>query len=473
MADTPPTPATRPTPEQVLAGDLEALEATTGARVRAAHAELTPAVAAKVASWAPNLTERSLSSRQWAAWAPLVRAAVTLTRPPTPTAAAALLGDALSLVAHAAARRTPLRLEFVFRDTTAAAYLTYVNPASAATIRGRLTTLVAAVADPTRHDPGPEDAALRDAAPPSATSTSTSTTIVTGTVVVTEPLLLDRPIDLAAVTTAGLDTPAGRVALEVLRSIRGQVRVVEPTAFTPTDRPRGRGRAVPYGDVEVTALLAAAASLRTTKRRLHTAAALCLGLGAGITGEPAARLRGSDIHTDADGVVVVTLDGRVVPVHAAFAPAVVAAAAAAGPGGWVIGGGTVRRTRMGDLAEGLATRDPHLVRLNSTRLTATWLCLHLTAGIPLRDLLEAGGWTSAEPLTAVLPYLPATTAGRRLLAGAANPAAAVAAEAVAGAAGVVAAADEDQQDHEHDDEQQHDEDVEHDGVDQQRGRVAS
>jgi hypothetical protein len=237
-----------------------------------------------------------------------------------------------------------------------------------------------------------------------------------------EPLLLDAPAPAAGtLRRLQLSGPAAADALAALAAVRTRVLQVEPTALRREERFRGRGRSVPYGDIEVVALLAAAATQRSTKRRLHTTAAICLGVGAGVTGELAASVRGSDLVPLPDageGALAVAVNGQLRPVHAAFAGPLLAAAAAAGPRGWLVGGNGARRARMGELSSGLANSDARLVRLNSTRLGATWLAMHAVRGVPLGDLLAAAGHTTAEPLTLVLPYLPPTTAvGRNLLTG--------------------------------------------------------
>lgn len=173
-------------------------------------------------------------------------------------------------------------------------------------------------------------------------------------------------------------------------------------------------------EAPTSAELAAAGTARSTKGRRTLPAAICLGVGAGVAGESAANLKGSDVfshHTDTGGPAV-SVGARVVPLHVAFADPVLVAAKAAGPDGFVLGG-RGGRNRYPELAVSLAKLDPHLVRMNAGRLTATWLAMHATRGVPLGDLLAAGGWTSPAPLDLVLPYLPptTTTTGLALLTG--------------------------------------------------------
>ncbi|MEO8224119.1 MAG: hypothetical protein ABI661_04895 [Gammaproteobacteria bacterium] len=368
---------------------------------------LPGAVVAKVATWVPQLEQRALTSRDWDAWEPLVRAVVVCAGPRNASVASHLLGTAVSMVMFAKGRKMPLRAELVFRSSTGDAFLKTVPDTSRATVASHVRTLV-----------GAAEQALADPTPAPADPSGDADTAKQARSGEHEPLLADLGEPTARqLTGAGLAGPAAARALGALAAVRALVLAVEPGAMLHQDRFRGRGRSVPYGDREVVALLAAAAAQRSTKRRIHAAAALCLGVGAGITGESAARVRGSDV-TQSGGLVLVAVGGRLVPVHAAFAAPVLLAAREAGPG-WLLGGGPGRRAnRMSELAGGLERTDGHLVRMNSARLGATWLAMHATLGVPLGDLIDAAGWSTAEPLSAVLAYLPrGTTAGRAALGG--------------------------------------------------------
>jgi len=73
---------------------------------------------------------------------------VVTAQPSSAEVAGDLLTDALSLVAFAAGRRAPLKPEFVFRYTTAGAYLATVTTSSRATVSSRVKALV----DPNSRD---------------------------------------------------------------------------------------------------------------------------------------------------------------------------------------------------------------------------------------------------------------------------------------------------------------------------------
>jgi hypothetical protein len=365
-------------------------------------AALPASVSAKLSAWAPQLEQRVLTQRDWDAWAPLVRAAVTCAAPRNASVASDLLGTAVSLMAFARRRRIPLHADKVFRATTGTAFLATVTSTSRPTVASRVNTLTSAVTA-ALADPDPQ--------PPQATVPDDMTTPSPGEL---EPLLLDVSAPTTReLTHAGLTGPAAAAALAALAAVRSMVLAAEPAALLVQERFRGRGRSVPYGDWEVVALLATAATQRSAKRRIHAAAAICLGVGAGVTGEAAARVRGTDVRTArtaAGTLVLVGVQGREVPLHAAFAGPVLTAATIAGDA-WVLGGGPAgRANRTCELAAGLERADAHQVRMNAARLRATWLAMHATLGVPLGDLLAAAGWSSAEPLTAVLAYLPRNTA---------------------------------------------------------------
>ncbi len=324
------------------------------------------------------------------------------------------------MLAFAATRRMPLRAPLVFRASTAEAYLATTTGSSRATVASRVNALVTAVTAALDGDPAAPEAGPAQAP---ADAHGVHALEARGEA---EPLLLDAPAAApATLRRLQLTGPAAADALAALAAVRARILTIEPSALRREDRFRGKGRSVPYGDVEVVAMLAAAATQRSTKRRLHVSAALCLGLGAGITGESASAVRGRDLvplrdasePTAGTDAVAVIVDGRLRPVHAAFVAPLHAAAAAAGPDGWLVGGTGARRTRIAELAAGLANTDPRLVRLNSTRLAATWLAMHAVRGVPVADLLAAAGHTTADPLTLVLPYLPRTSAGADLLTG--------------------------------------------------------
>ena len=410
MPDPTPTLAERGEPAEVLAADAAVLGKEFAATVCVYTRTLSPAVLERVTSWEPQLLQRGLTATKWKQFAPLVRAAVLCAQPSSEDVAGDLLTDALSVTAYAAGRRIPLRPEFVFRETTTGAYLATVTPSSRPTVKSRLKALVAGVTRAaTEQDEQPEPETKADGD-------------TTGSV---EPLLLDRPApgprQLLAVGLAG---PAAAEVLAALAVVRARVRAVEPAALRR--EPGSAAVAAPFPTA--TSRSSRCSPLPPPSARPSAGWRLprpsASGSVPGVVGEAAANLKGGDVvrvePTASDPVrgVLVRVGDRLVPLHSAFAAPVLAAAEHAGPTGWLLGGGPSRRNRLGDLAAGLANTDAHLVRLNSSRLAATWLAMHASRGVPLGDLITAAGWTSAAPLDQVLPYLPrTTTTGRAQLAG--------------------------------------------------------
>lgn len=413
-------PNTTPTGDTAALGEHFAAIATDRAKA------LGPVIANRVATWEPVYKQRSITEAQWATWAPVVRTAVLCANPSSEAVASQLATDALSLAVFASARKMPMKMTNVYRNGTAAAFLGTVTPSSRATVASRVNALVAGVtaaaAAPTPTTPT-TDAATgtgSDAPANPANPFEGSDETVLDSVA---PLLMDRrPPTRRELIDAGLTSAAAAEALAALSVVRARVKAVEPAALYAEPRTAGRGRAVPYGDVEVVSMLSAAGTARTLKRRLAVQAAICLGVGAGIVGVAASTVRGADVSAehDATGGPAVRVGERIVPLHVAFTGPVLAAAELFGPDGYVLGGGRGddRRNRHNDLAAGLGELDPHLVRMNSARLSATWLTMNITRGVPLGDLLAAGGWATTAPLDNVLPYLPRTTTdGLALLTG--------------------------------------------------------
>lgn len=371
--------------------------------------QLDQTVVERLASWTPQLKQRGVSTKQWAQWEATVRVAVVCARPSNETVAGAMLGTALGLVQFAVTqRRTPLRADFIFRATTTDVYLKSLPVGTQHVVGSHLRFLVAGIAS-ALSEPVPDPAA----AAPAENAADGETTV--------EPLLLNGEAPtLQELTRLGMASQPAREFFTVLADVRARVLEVEPRALRREERFAGRGRSIPYGDVEVVALLAAASAQRTNKGRTYATAAICLGLGAGVSGEDAASLKGADIvaHDPSIGGPAVRTRHGLVALHTAFAAPVLAAAQAAGPTGWVLGGGQARVNRVARICSALSTSNPHLVRVNSARLAATWFAVHLTRGVPVGQLLAAQGYVSSAALDSILQYLPQQTArGNALLGG--------------------------------------------------------
>lgn len=391
---------------QALAFTTDEQRACVEAHLRARTADLTETVAARIATWNPDLTQRKTTPKQWRAAQPLVRVAVALASPGSEATAGPLLTTAAGITLWAAAEHIPLRLDAIHRDTTRARYLRTVTKNSRATINSHLNTLGAGITTahitepPGAPTPSPDENAATAGGEESAAEC--------------EPLMLDGAIRPKQVLYAELNNPAGADYLAAAAAVRARVLLIEPGVLRTQTRVAGRGRSVPYGDVELAALLAAATTVRSTKQRANLTALLALGLGAGLVGAEATIRCGRDIidhpaSTPQAPIVAVNTSHGPVPVHAAFVPHLRRAAARAGEAGYLTGGGTNRRNRASELATSLGNANPHLVRLSSTRLAATWRAVHLVRGVPTADILALSGLTSAAALDDLLAYLPAGT----------------------------------------------------------------
>lgn len=376
----------------------------------AVAASLPATIASRLTAWQPQLVQRNIPPAQWRRFEPLVRAAATCAAPSSEPVAGEMLSVALGLTAFAATRRMPLRADVVFRATTVEAWMRTLSAGTRHPYGSMANALVAGVTAALSGAPAPAPAARAEGEPQDRTDPDPA-----------EPLLLDAPAPAPeALARLALTGTAAVEALAALALVRARVLEMEPAALRAEPRTRGRGKAIPYGDVEVVALLAAAAAQRVAKRRIHAAAAICLGVGAGVVGTDAASVRATDVLevvTAAGAAVAVRAGARVVPVHAAFVPGLRRAAAAAGADGFLVGGRGDRLKRIGAVYTGVAASDPSLPRLNSARLQSTWVAMQATRGVPFADLLAASGWSSTEPLDTLLPLLPRTAAGAAALAG--------------------------------------------------------
>ena len=200
-------------------------------------------------------------------------------------------------------------------------------------------------------------------------------------------------------------------------------RRVVPQLY-PQDMPLPRERAKqPCSAAEVAGFLALAGAQPTPGRRMHAAALVCLGAGAGLTGADLRAVRGTDIISRSGGIVVAVRGGRApraVPVLARYHARLLAAAAFAGTG--LICGGTDpgRRNITNPLIAAL-DGGTGLPRLDASRLRATWLagCADL---LGLATFMHAAGISCSQRLGDLVAGLePAGEAGAVRLLGARRP----------------------------------------------------
>ncbi|MGO8726724.1 MAG: hypothetical protein ACLQK8_08435 [Streptosporangiaceae bacterium] len=157
----------------------------------------------------------------------------------------------------------------------------------------------------------------------------------------------------------------------------------------------------PYSPAERAELAAVAAAQRDPVRRSSALAMVVFGIGAGLRPGELVALRGSGVvrHGRRVAVHVSGPAARVVPVTAGYAGRAAELAAAAGDG---------RLFRPGPADRGYKnfvtnftatlTADPAAPRLTVSRCRSSFICGHLAAGTPLRELLAITGICQAESL---------------------------------------------------------------------------
>lgn len=358
-----------------------------------------------ITTYHPDLTVHRLTEADWQAWAPLLRSHALTAARSAPhskdlmSAASGLLGWALS-----SRTLTPAHPDRLLRTTTIDRYLSTLTgrpPTSVATIGSLLRALAAATPAATSAA-----AASPDAGEPVADGPAGADT---GVQLLNEAAPSD--LDSLGLTEAG-------PYWDLLAAIRDRVLAGHPGALRPRVENLTRWQAVPYGHIEVARMLNAVTNASMDRRlRVAARAYLCLGLGAGLSAGEMGRVTGAHVTRDpATGQVLVTVPTqdrqavlRAVPVLAPFAPMLADLADTAG--GTQLLRGRARgmtRNRPAQVASAIATRDPHAVRADTLRMSATWLTVHAACGTPLRELLRIAGLSTSEALDRVQPYVPST-----------------------------------------------------------------
>jgi hypothetical protein len=173
--------------------------------------------------------------------------------------------------------------------------------------------------------------------------------------------------------------------------------------------------APPYTANEVKLLRSDAIVQPTAPRRRAARAMLALGLGTGLDGRWAMRVRASDVVASASGVFVRVGEpsARSVVALAEWDDDLIDLAATAGDE-FLVGGHSTSTRRTGHLTDGLMVPTGH-PRLAPARLRSTWLVTHLRAGTRLPELCRAAGLQGVTVLSDLLEVVeplaePAATA---------------------------------------------------------------
>lgn len=218
------------------------------------------------------------------------------------------------------------------------------------------------------------------------------------------PRQVDRllHVDLASLSTGTKASYRSRLIV-IADALLGDLQSVGP-------RPRlGRfDTQAPYTEREIARLSAWAAHLRPESRRRRLRAALALSLGGGLTRGDALAVTGDHVRRTRRGVQVIAGTGarlRTITILTTWESDVAEAAELAGPN-LLLG---PERPTLGDDA-----LDQSLHRTNRTapvpfvigKARNTWLVHHLTAGTPLRVLMQAAGLATLEHLEDLLRFIP-------------------------------------------------------------------
>ena len=184
-------------------------------------------------------------------------------------------------------------------------------------------------------------------------------------------------------------------------ALRAAARTIHPSSWTTTTPGAGRKPpAAPYTPDEAAALLDAAKSVRSKRRRRELAAFVALTCGAGLTGTEVSRLTWADI-TPKDTGATVSVAGRRVPVLSAFAAALMGAADGQDAGAGVL----TNTTDNGVWLVHDYARTHGMPDWDVWRATNTWR-VHQLSRVPL-PVLARGANLSPAHLAGLLVYCPA------------------------------------------------------------------
>jgi hypothetical protein len=187
----------------------------------------------------------------------------------------------------------------------------------------------------------------------------------------------------------------------VLRSLGSTARPSAASAFCASP-----ARA-PYSAQERAELFALAASQRQAWRRRSALALLALGMGAGLRAGELTAAVGDDVWRQPGGVSVRVGAGRAVPVRGLYAKAIGELAKQAGPG-YLFCPGAADRAYKNFVNNFCYTLEADLAgpKLSSGRARSSFICDHLAAGTPLRELLYISGICEVESLLRYARHVP-------------------------------------------------------------------
>jgi hypothetical protein len=205
----------------------------------------------------------------------------------------------------------------------------------------------------------------------------------------------------------GLCAASASTRRTIRTNLRFVTRAVAPGLLPPDPPPLRRHRAkAPYSSGEIAAYLALADAQPTLARQMALSALVCLGAGAGLIGADLRHLRGRDVTTCGEVVVVSVRQGRarVVPVLGRFAPRLMASASYA-EDGYLIGGRRAERHNVTATLLERVSGGADLARLQPGRLRASWLAVLIeTCALP--ELCAAAGISDSKAIFDLIRAMP-------------------------------------------------------------------
>ena len=222
------------------------------------------------------------------------------------------------------------------------------------------------------------------------------------------PLEVNRVLDpdnVERYVSQGLrHVPSRATYRSVLRRLGRQLTTTAPWEPRPEPIPR-RKTAVPYTEQEMRLLEQDARRQPTAAKRATALGFIALGAGAGLDGRRIADVRGTDIRTVGQIVLVDVNEPRArsVPVLDRYEDVALELAGRAGDR-FVLHDSTPHRNRVNKLASGLS-HGPRHPRLEPRRLRSTWIVEHLRRGTRLPELLRAAGNTRIETFDDLLAFV--------------------------------------------------------------------
>ncbi len=165
---------------------------------------------------------------------------------------------------------------------------------------------------------------------------------------------------------------------------------------------------VPYSITDQVALRSWATGQITQYQVVNCHVLLALGLGAGLSSAEVGGVQAGHLHVDADGVLVEVVGkrSRLVPVLAEWESVLIDAADAAMRPDLYVFRPQRDKVHRNFVSHFVDKTNIGRVRPSLQRMRATWIVTHLTAGSPVKALVEAVGVDSLEALTRYLRYVP-------------------------------------------------------------------